>query len=56
MNKKAQAIDTATHGATKMTILDILKKWKDLRTFTRSTLERWNDLVGDSGSEPDEDE
>ena len=52
--KNAKAVNTTTEGAIKLTSLNILKRWIDLHTFTWSTSERWSDLVGDSGSEPDE--
>jgi hypothetical protein len=52
--KNAKAVDITTAGAIKLTSLDVLKRWIDLRTFTRSTAERWNELLGDSGSEPEE--
>ena len=52
--KNTKAVNTATEGAIKLTSLNVLKRWIDLRTFTRSTSERWNDLVGDLGSEPNE--
>jgi uncharacterized UPF0160 family protein len=51
--KNAKAVDIPTEGAIKLTSHNILKRWIDLRTFTRSTSERWEGLLGDSGSEPD---
>jgi hypothetical protein len=55
-SKKDHAVDYATKGCLKLLRGKILRKWKDLRTFERTTAERWDDLLDDDSESGGEDE
>src|ERR1700683_119308 len=55
-SKKDRAEDYATKGCLKLLRGKILQKWVYLRTFERTTTERWDDLLDDDSDSESESE